>query len=71
MSRPSGARLSKSTGVHPPGFTKGPAHSKAQWRFLYATHKPFAHKWTEYIEATRGKKTGFHSLPERTGIRKR
>lgn len=32
-------------------------------RFLYGTHKPFAHKWAEEIVATRGKKTGYHSLP--------
>lgn len=70
MARPSGHRLSKSTGVHPPGFSKGPAHSKVQWRWMYATHQKFAHKWSEYIEATRGVKTGYHSLPERKGVRK-
>jgi hypothetical protein len=43
----------------------GPMHSRAQWRFLYATKKPFAHKWAEKIEATRGVKTGYRSLPER------
>lgn len=43
----------------------GPMHSQAQWRFLYGTHKPFAHKWAEEIVATRGPKTGYHSLPEK------
>lgn len=49
----------------------GPAHSKAQWRFLFATHKPFAHRWAEAIEASRGVKTGYRSLPARKGLRKR
>lgn len=40
-------------------------HSKAQWRFLYGTHKPFAHKWADEIVATRGPKTGYHSLPDK------
>jgi hypothetical protein len=38
---------------------------------LFATHKPFAHKWAEQVVAERGKKTGFRSLPERKGVRKR
>lgn len=50
----------------------GPMHSKAQWRhsFLYATHKPFAHKWAEQIVAERGPKTGYRSLPVRKGVHK-
>lgn len=40
-------------------------HSKAQWRFLYATHKPFAHKWAEQNVAEGGKKTAYHALPEK------
>lgn len=59
---------SKSSGHHK---SPGPAHSKAQWRFLFATHKPFAHKWAEQVVAERGKKTGFRALPERKGARKR
>lgn len=47
------------------------ARSKAQWRFLYATKKPFAHRWAEAVEASRGKKTGFRGLPERKHARKR
>lgn len=46
-------------------------HSKAQWRFLYATKKPFAHKWAEQVVAERGPKTGYRSLPDRKGARKR
>jgi hypothetical protein len=49
----------------------GPMHSKAQWRFLFATHKKFAHKWAEKIERTRGVKTGYRSLPDRKGARTR
>jgi hypothetical protein len=48
----------------------GPDHSKAQWRFLFATHKPFARKWAEQVVAERGKKTGYRSLPERKGVHK-
>lgn len=50
----------------PTGFT-----SKAQWRWAYATHQPFAHKEAEKVVATRGKKTGYRSLPRRKGARKR
>lgn len=49
----------------------GPAHSKAQWRWMYATHQPFAHKWADQVVAERGKKTGFRALPNRKTIRKR
>ena len=38
-------------------------HSKAQWRFLFGTHKPFAHKWAEQVVAERGPRTGYRSLP--------
>lgn len=43
----------------------GPMHSKAQWRFLYGTHKPFAHRWAEQVVAERGPRTGYRSLPEK------
>jgi hypothetical protein len=46
-------------------------HSQAQWRWAYATHQEFAHRWADEIVATRGKKTGYHSLPGRKAIRKR
>lgn len=35
--------------------------------FLFATKKPFAHKWAEQVVAERGPKTGYRSLPERKG----
>lgn len=49
----------------------GPMRSKAQWRrqrFLYGTHKPFAHKWAEQVVAERGPKTGYHSLPDKKTV---
>lgn len=49
----------------------GPMHSQAQWRFLYATHKTFAHRWADRVVHSRGKKVGYHSLPIRKGARKR
>jgi len=49
----------------------GPAHSKAQWKWMYASGKPFAHKWAEQIVAARGKKTGYRALPVRKGVKKR
>lgn len=49
----------------------GPMHSKAQWAFLFATKKPFAHKWAEQVVAERGPKTGYRSLPRRKGVRER
>jgi hypothetical protein len=45
--------------------------SKAQWRFLFATHKKFAHKWAERVERSGGVKTGYRALPARKGARKR
>jgi hypothetical protein len=45
--------------------------SKAQWKFLFATHKKFAHKWAERVERSGGVKTGYRALPARKGIRKR
>jgi hypothetical protein len=47
----------------------GPMHSKAQWRFLFATHKPFARKWAH--ETKGGKKVRYRRLPARKGVRKR
>lgn len=42
-------------------------HSKAQWRWAYATHKPFAKKWADQIVATRGKVAGYRALPGSKG----
>ncbi len=49
----------------------GPMHSRKQWAYLFASGKPFAKKWADQIVATKGKKTGYHSLPVRKGVRKR
>jgi hypothetical protein len=49
----------------------GPMHSRKQWGYLFAQKKPFAKKWADQIVATRGKKTGYHSLPVRKGPKKR
>lgn len=43
----------------------GPMHSKAQWRFLWATKKPFAEKWSH--ETAGGPKIRYRRLPERKG----
>jgi hypothetical protein len=34
--------------------------SKAQWRFLFATHKPFARRWAHSTPS-------YHALPRRKG----
>lgn len=60
--------VKKSTGRRK---SPGPMHSKKQWAYLFASKKPFAHKWAEQIVATRGKKTGYRALPVRKGVRKR
>ena len=46
----------------------GPMHSQAQWRFLFASKKPFAHKWAEQVVAERGPKTGYRSLPPKKTV---
>ena len=47
----------------------GPMHSKAQWRYLFATHKPFARKWAHKTPG--GKKVRYRRLPPRKGVRRR
>ena len=42
----------------------GPFHSKAQWRWGWATHKRFARKWAH-------RSAPYKTLPRRVGIRKR
>jgi hypothetical protein len=37
-----------------------PMKSKAQWRFLFATHKPFARKWAHQTPS-------YKALPRRKG----
>lgn len=45
--------------------------SKAQWAWMFATHKKFAHKWAERVERSGGEKTGYRALPRRKGVKKR
>lgn len=45
--------------------------SRKQWAYLFASKKPFAHKWAERVEKAGGPKTGYRALPTRTGVRKR
>jgi hypothetical protein len=54
----------------------GPIHSKAQQRFLFATHKPFAKRWAHAAGETGPKgnpasKAAYKRLPPRKGARKR
>ena len=52
----------------PSGFT-----SKAQWRFFFASPKlrRYAKKEARKVIASRGKVTGYRSLPKRKGVRRR
>jgi|KBSSwiStaDraftv2_1062776.scaffolds.fasta_scaffold105552_7 hypothetical protein len=43
-----------------PGF-----RSKKQWRWAFATHQKFAHKWAH--ETPGGKKVRYRRLPTRVG----
>lgn len=43
--------------------------SKAQWAWMYSTHKSFAHRWADRVVAEHGKKTGYRALPPRKGVR--
>lgn len=46
--------------------------SKAQWRWAFATHKPWARKHAHRTEALKGgPKVAFRSLPRRTGVKRR
>jgi hypothetical protein len=56
----------KHKGGLPAGFV-----SKQQWRWAYGTHQTFAHKDSEKVIATRGKTTGYRSLPKRRAVRKK
>jgi hypothetical protein len=60
-----GARaVRKATG----GAGGHPFKSVAQWRFAFATHKSWAHKWAHRTMAERGGvKVAYHSLPPRVG----
>ena len=41
----------------------GRFRSKAQWRWAFATHKSFAHRWAHATPG--GKKVRYHRLPIR------
>ena len=37
--------------------------SRAQWRWAFATHKPWAHRWAETNETSKAR--GYHEIPRR------
>ncbi|MEV5710161.1 hypothetical protein [Actinoallomurus sp. NPDC052274] len=49
----------KDAGGKKPRKSPGPFHSQAQWRWAFATHQPFAHKW-----AVRTTGTPAHGTPQ-------
>jgi hypothetical protein len=49
----------------------GRVRSQAQWRWMYATHQRFAHRWSSARKVSRGKTVGYRTLPVRKGIRRR
>jgi hypothetical protein len=49
----------------------GKVRSQAQWRFMFAAKKPFAHRWARARKRTYGKKTDYRTLPARKGVRRR
>ena len=53
------------------GKKRGAPYSKAQIRWAFARHMPFAKKWGDRMERRGGEKTGYRALPTRTGTRKR
>lgn len=50
---------------------RGKVRSRAQWRWMFAQRKPFAHKWARSRKRTYGKKTDYQTLPARRGARRR
>jgi hypothetical protein len=48
---------------------KPPIRSKAQWRYLFASHKPFARRWAHMTPG--GPKVRYRRLPARKHPRKR
>lgn len=49
----------------------GKVRSQAQWRWMYATKQPFAHRWARARKRTYGKNTDYRTLPARKGVRRR
>lgn len=37
--------------------------SRAQWRWAFATHQPFAQRWAETNETSKAR--GYHAIPRR------
>lgn len=50
---------------------RGKVRSQAQWRFMFAAKKPWAHRWARARKRTYGKKTDYRTLPARKGVRRR
>jgi hypothetical protein len=57
--------------VIPMPGNRGKVRSQAQWRWMWATKKPFARRWSNARKRTYGKKTDFRTLPPRRGVRRR
>jgi len=53
------------------GHQKRHVVSQAQWRWMYATHQEFAHRWGEAAVAKRGPKASYRGLPTRRSLKKR
>lgn len=55
-----------------PGRSRsGKVRSQAQWRFMFAVKKPFAHRWARARKRTYGKKADYQTLPPRKAVRRR
>lgn len=50
---------------------QGKVRSQAQYRWMFATKQPFAHRWARARKRAAGKTTGYRTLPARRGVRKR
>jgi hypothetical protein len=59
--------MARGRGGHRGG--KPPIRSKAQWRFLFGTHKSFAHRWAHMTPG--GPIVRYRRLPARKGVRRR
>lgn len=46
-----------------PGKAQHAFSSRSQWRWAFATHKTWAHRWAETNETSRAH--GYHALPPR------
>ncbi|MGX1220330.1 hypothetical protein [Streptomyces ambofaciens] len=48
-----------------------PVRSRAQWRWMFANKKAFAHRWARSRKRRYGKTTGYRTLPARKRARRR